>query len=188
MCGYSLFTLYFQIHHQFFFTLNASIAWVSLKVTLLLLIPCTVLQHIIYVSEKKRGFFLRLCTFVCALKQASLHTVQSLSVWAAFISPISISITSISTILPPSFQPNYMDTENPMWGWNQCCHHLQTITADAQRWVNHGRGVSLPPERDIEEPVVVIHGSFCFYLHAWSSSSVYNEHQQHKCAFSLFFF
>lgn len=104
--------------------------------------------------KRNRSFFL--FAFVCALKRACLHTVQLDSVWEAFISPVSTSITANSPILPPSLQTNYLDTENPMWGRNQCCHHLQTITADTQRGVLLGRGVSLPP-----------HSSAFFYI-AWN--------------------
>lgn len=78
--------------------------------------------------------------FCLCFKAGLLVSSTLVPVWVAFISPVSTSITSISSFLPPSRQTNYTDTENPMWGWNQCCHHLQTITADAQRWIFHGRG------------------------------------------------
>lgn len=96
----------------------------------------------------------------------------------AFISPVSTSITSISPILPPTIQTHYTDTENPMWGWNQCCHHLQTIKA-AQRWVSHGRGVILPPESDIEGPgccgcrflLLLFTCSICLFCGRWTMTA-----------------
>lgn len=85
--------------------------------------------------EKSFFLYISLCLCLC-FRGSFLECCTVVSVWVAFISPICTSITGISPILPPSSQTNYGDTENPRWGWNQCRSHLQTITADAQRWVS----------------------------------------------------
>lgn len=139
-------------------------------------------------QEKKKGRgILFFCLCFCLCFKGRLRACSTVvPVWVAFISPISTSITSISPILPPSPQTNYPDAENPMWGWNQCCRHLQTITADAQRWVSHSSRVSLPPEMRILKSVLLWNMVPFYMLWVWLLWTMNNSSV--ACALLISFF
>lgn len=101
----------------------------------------------------------------------------------AFIFPVSTSIISISPILPSSPQTYYTDMEDPAWDWNQCCHHLQTIRADAQRWLFQGGRVGFSPEKGLLLWCRVF--LLLFTCSVWLFCEQWTAQQHTVCAFSV---
>lgn len=156
--------LFLQKYTDFSF-LFIFVVLVSLKVILLLLIPSIVWAtypcfFFIVFQKKRKNIFL--CLFVCALKVACLQTVQQcLCRWfLSLLFPPTLP-AFLSFYLLPLKQITYRHRKSQV--------RLKSMLPSFTN--NHSKctKVSLPhqgSEEDIKEPVVVKHGSLCFYFHA----------------------